>query len=172
MDSFMELAQERYSVRSYEDRPVEQEKLDLILEAARIAPSTANHQSTRVYVARSEEALAVVRRATTNHYGARTVLVFTYSRDEECHKHYQDDYTTGPQDASIAATHAMLEAWDLGVGSCWVNFYDPAVIREGLGIPAREVPVLLLLLGYASESAKPASLHAKKKSIAELVAYR
>ena len=73
--TFMELAKKRYSERFFDPRPVEDEKLQQILEAGRIVPTACNYQPQRFYVMRSPEALAKVKAVTPFHYNAPLVLL-------------------------------------------------------------------------------------------------
>ena len=79
---FMTLAKERYSVRDYKDTPIEEEKLQKILEAGRIAPTAKNNQAYRVYVLKSEVAIAKIRELSRCAFNAPVVVLFTYNIDE------------------------------------------------------------------------------------------
>ena len=168
---FLDLAKERYSVRSFSDRPVEQEKLDLILEAAHVAPTGKNSQPWRIYVLKSEEALEKINGLCKCIFGAPIVLLFTYDREEEWHSPFEEDIHAGVEDVSIVATHAMLEAWELGVGSIWVNLFHNTEVERAFAIPERECSVLLMPLGYAADDAKPSHHHATYRPLDELVTY-
>ena len=165
---FSKLIESRYSCKAYSDRPVEQEKLDRILEAGRLAPTAKNLQEQHIYVLRSEKALAAVDANTPCRYGAPAVLavafntknVFTYpggTRD------------SGVEDAAIVATHMILAAANEGVDSCWLNFFDPEKLAESLGLPADESVLMLMDLGYAKETAKPLPNHFSRKPLSETV---
>lgn len=169
---FMDLARERYSVRKYAPRAVERQKLEAVLEAARIAPSACNLQPWRVHVLQSADVLERYDELTTMRYGAPTVLVFTYDVAEDWKNPLEEGVHSGEQDASIAATQAMLEAQDLGLATLWCNCLPNAGVAEMLGLPASERVVLALDLGYAAPEAHPAHLHAKRKSLGELTDFR
>lgn len=168
---FNSLAKSRYSVRSFSDRKVEDEKLQKILEAAQVAPTACNNQPQRLYVVQSAEALAKLNAATRFIFGAGTVIVFTSKVSEEWKNPFTDQYHTGEIDVSIVCTHAMLQAWELGIGSCWVGYYDPEKIRAALGIPADEKIIALLPLGYPAEDCKPAGKHYENKPLEKTVKY-
>jgi nitroreductase len=136
--AFGDLALRRFSVRKYSERPVEQRKLDQVLEAARVAPTAKNLQPWRVHVLRSPEALAAFDELTTMRFGAPVVLVFTYSEDEDWKNPLEEGIHSGQQDASIAATHAMLQATELGLGTCWCNYLPNARVAALLGLPKSE----------------------------------
>lgn len=168
---FMKLAKERFSVRKFTDQPVEQEKLDVILEAGRVAPTACNKQPQKVYVLRSEEALAKINSLCKCIFGAKTVLMITCDKNLEWQNPLEAGVCAGVQDISIAATHMMLAAWEQGIGSCWVNYFAPTEIAKAFNLPDNEQLVLLMPLGYAAEGAKPAPLHEASRDIKEMVTY-
>ena len=78
-------------------------------------------------------------------------------------------YQSGETDASIVATHMMLQAWELGIGSCWVGWFNEANVRKELNLPDNLVVSCLLPMGYASEEAKPSKDHNSYLDINETV---
>ena len=158
-------------MRNYQATPIEEEKLHQILEAGRIAPTGANNQPQRVYVLRSAEALEKIRTITRCAFNAPVVLMIACDADAEWKSPLEPGFTVGQQDVSIVATQMMLEAWNLGIGSCWVNFFPNTETAKTFGLPDNEKPILLLPLGYAADDAKPAPMHFKKKSMEELVKF-
>lgn len=168
---FTDVIKDRFSVRDYADKPIEPEKLSAILEAGRIAPTAANRQPQRVYVIQSPEGLEKIRSITRCAFNAPTVLLFACDDDEQWKSPLEPGFTSGHQDVSIVATHMMLAAWDLGIGSCWVNFFPNSETAKAFGLPETEKAVLLLPIGYPAEGAKPAPMHTKKKDMDQLVRY-
>jgi len=168
---FMELAQKRYSVRKFADRPVEAEKLAQILAAGRIAPTAKNQQPQRIYVLQSAAAMAKLAELSPCVYGAPLALVFTYDRDEEWQNPYEEGVHSGVEDVSIVATHVMLQATELGLGTCWCNMFPNSKLEEALGLPKNERSVLFLLVGYAAPDAAPAPRHEECKDLATTVKY-
>lgn len=168
--NFMELAKARYSVRKFAATPVEPEKLNIVLEAARLAPSAKNLQPVHIYVVQSQEEMEKMRELTPCHYGAPMVLIFAKNTQEEW-RHPQEDLRSGAEDVAIAVTHAMLAATDVGLGSCWVKFFVPQDVARAYNLPAHIVPVALLPLGYAAADAAPADRHTQRKDLKELVTY-
>ena len=167
---FMELAKERYSVRSYSGKPVEQEKIDLILKAAQLAPTAVNFQPQRIYVLKSEEAMAKINRLCRCIYGAPMVFLICSDERKTWKSQTERGYSSGEMDCSIVCTHMMLEAWDLGIGSCWVRGFDKNKIAEAYGLPENLEPVAFLPLGYPAEGSHPAKgWHDKRKSLEETV---
>lgn len=159
--SFLELAQARYSVRSYKDIPIEEEKLKLVLEAGRIAPTACNNQPQKIYVAKSEEArkkLASVCRCT---FGAPVILVVCYDRTRDWKNKLMPPYESGETDAAIVCTHMMLQAFELGIGSCWVGYFNADAVSKALNLPENLTVSALLPIGYPGEDAQPAPMHSQ-----------
>lgn len=169
---FLELAKARFSVRKFSDREVEQEKLDKILEAGNVAPTAVNYQPQRIYVLKSEEALAKANSVCKCIYGAKTVLLFAYDTNEDWKNPKQEGIHSGQQDVSIVATHIMLEAWNLGIASCWVNLFLNDELEKTFDLPENEKSVLLMPIGYAADDAVPVEKwHNGCKAVEETVKY-
>lgn len=169
MESFLELARDRYAVKKFSDRPIEEEKLAQILEAGRIAPTAANKQAQRVYVLQSKEALMKINALSRCIYGAKTVLMVGYDANEDWKNPLEEGIHSGQQDASIVATHMMLEACDLGIGSCWVNMFPNTKTAKEFGLPENIKIVLLMPIGYAAEGSGPLPRHTDRKPIGDTV---
>ena len=167
---FKEVIRNRYSCKKYGSRQVEPDKLDAILEAGRLAPTAKNLQEQRIYVLQSEEALAKIDKATPCRYGAPTVLVVAYDRNN-VFTYPGGKKDSGAEDATIVATHMILAATDEGVDSCWLNFRDPAAVAKDLGLPESEEILMLMDLGYAAEGSGPLPNHGNRKPLEETVFY-
>ena len=167
---FERLAEERYSLRRFSDRPVEAEKLDAVLEAGRNAPTAHNNQPQRIFVLQSAGALEKADGCTGAHFHPPVMLVVAYDpaaawiREDDGKNH-------GEIDASIAATQMMLQAADLGLGTTYVGMFEPEKLRAAFPEMAGLVPIALLPLGYPAEGAHPARLHGDRKPLEELVKY-
>ncbi|MBR3397932.1 MAG: nitroreductase family protein [Lachnospiraceae bacterium] len=168
---FLELAKDRYSVRKFEDRPVEKEKLDYILEAGNVAPTAKNLQPQRIYVLQSVEALQKINELSPCVFGAKTVLVFAYNTDEEWQNPLEAGVHSGVEDVSIVATHVMLAAASIGLGTCWCNYFPNTKLEEALGLPSNEKTVLFMPVGYIAEGSVPSVNHSAVKEIGETVKY-
>ena len=170
--SFIDLAKSRYSVRSFSDKPVEPEKLEKILEAGRIAPTAKNLHPEKIYVLQSEQAISKIRTLSPCTYGAGTVLVVCYDEDLAWHSTNRPGYISGEMDASIITTHMMLQAWELGIGSCWVGVFNDKEVAEAFSLPANIKPVALMPLGYAAEDCLPREgMHLCPRTVEETIAY-
>ena len=168
---FTELARARCSVRKFDAKPIEEEKLRAILEAGNLAPTAKNLQPQRIYVVRSEENLKKIKGLTRCHFGAPVVLIFSYDREEEWKNPLEEGVHSGPQDVSIAATHVMLKAAEEGVGSVWVNLFSPAETKRVMGLPENETPLLLMPLGYPAPDASPDPRHTVRKPLGQTVRF-
>lgn len=166
---FKEVVKARYSCKKYGPRKVEAEKLNAILEAGRLAPTAKNLQEQRVYVVESEEGLKKIDEATPCRYGAPTVLVVAFDKNN-VFTYPGGKRDSGVEDATIVATHMMLAAADEGVDSCWLNFLDPDKTAQILGLPENEEVLMVLDLGYAAEGAGPLPNHTSRKPLSETVA--
>ncbi len=168
---FLDLVKERYSVRRYSDQVVEQEKLDLILEAGRVAPTAVNNQPQKIYVLQSRDALDKIN-SVANTYNAPVVLLLCADMDQVWKSPLEENYDTSEMDVSIVGTHMMLEAWNVGVGSLWIRYFDSKKVKEVFSLPENVKPVCLLCLGYPSKDCHPSSrLHGNRKTIEETVTY-
>ncbi|MCI2113977.1 MAG: nitroreductase family protein [Acidaminococcus sp.] len=169
MKNFLTLAKERYSVREYLDKPIEPEKMEKILTAAKVAPTAANHQPFRIYILKSEKALETIRSLTPCAFNAPVVLMMTYSQSEQWKHPQEQEVVAGQEDVSIVATHIMLQAWDLGIASCWVNAFPHKKTEEVFHIPEDEKVVLLMPLGYGNPEYRPTPKHTIFRDKDELV---
>ena len=167
---FKAVVQNRYSCKKYSDRPVEAEKLNAILEAGRLAPTAKNLQEQHVYVLQSAEALAKVDAITPCRYGAPTVLVVAFDKNN-VFTYPGGKRDSGVEDATIVATHMILAAADEGIDSCWVNFLDPEKLAQALNLPENEEVLMVMDLGYAAEGAGPLANHSSRKPLSETVSY-
>ena len=167
---FTDVVKGRYSCKKYSDRPLEKEKLDAILEAGRVAPTAKNLQEQKVYVVQSAQMLAKIDEVTPCRYGAPTVLIVAFDRDN-VFTYPGGKGDSGVEDATIVATHMILGAYNEGVDSCWINFLDPEKMAQALGLPENEEVLMAMDLGYAAEGAGPLPNHSSRKEIGETVSY-
>ena len=168
MTAFLELAKARYSVRKYKPAPVEQEKLEKILEAGRVAPTAHNNQPHRIKVLTDAGDLAKMDGCTRCRFGAPAALLICYDKNESWKRSF-DGADSGEVDASIITTHMMMEAQDLGLGTCWVMYFDPAKTIEAFALPEHIVPLAFLPLGYPADDAAPGPMHGERLALEEIL---
>lgn len=168
MTDFLELARDRYPCRAFTDRPVEPEKIDALLAAAVAAPTAVDRQPWRAWVVESPEAVERLSACTRFSFGARVFVVVGAVADEAWVRKY-DGRNFADVDASIVATHVMLAAHDLGLGTTWVGHFDAPAVKEAFPEMAPYDLVALFPLGYPAEGDEPAPMHFKRRPMEELV---
>lgn len=166
---FLQLATDRYSVRSFTSTPVEQDVIDLILKAGQVAPTAVNSQPQKIYVVNSAEGMEKMNALSPCMYGAPHCFIFCYSDENVVPRGEDGNY--GEIDVTIVLTHMMLEAANLGVGTCPVGYFDKDKLMEELDLPDTEHPILVMPFGYASPDSKPSDRHFSYRPITETVEY-
>ena len=177
MKTFLELAQNRQSDRAYSDKPVELEKLERILEAARIAPSACNAQPWKIIVVSDAEKRMLVADATANkllamnHFTKQAPIQLVILEENAnltstvggwaTEKHYPH------LDLGILASHITLAATDEGLGSCIIGWRDEKKVRNALDIPKNKRVMLVILLGYSAQPLR----NKKRKTKEEIISY-
>jgi nitroreductase len=156
----------RRSVRHYDPREVEQEKLDLVLEAARLSPSAANQQQWKFILVRDKELLEKLYIASENQPSvkeapAAIVVCATGNRVMTCGQ------PTETVDPSIATSYLILQAHELGLGTCWLGRFHAEQVKDALAIPEDVTVVAVTPIGYPAEEppARP------RKTAAEVISY-
>lgn len=166
---FLELARQRYSVRAYKSTPVEAEKLQEVLEAARVAPTACNLQPFRLIVIHTKGREEELGRIYSPSWFVQSPIVIcicgipSQSWVRRDHKNYRD------VDVAIAMDHLILAATDLGLGTCWVGAFDAEEARKVLRLPADVEPIAFTPLGYPDD--QPSHRHKIRKPMDELVRY-
>lgn len=163
-----DLIRDRYSVRKYADKPVEQDKLEKILAAGAAAPTAKNLQPQRIYVLESEQALAKIRDITRCAFNAPVVLMVCGSKEEAWVNPF-NGRSSAEMDCSIVTTQMMLQAQALGLGTCWVCWFDVEQTKQAFRIPEDQELYALLPLGYPAEESKPSAMHDSRKPLEETV---
>jgi nitroreductase len=167
----MEISQliiERFSVRGYKSDPVEPEKINAMLEAARMAPSAANRQPYRLYVIKTAGREELLRKVYNSDWFVQAPYVICVcTLASLAWERKTDNQSYALVDAAIFLDHLILKATDLGLGTCWIAAFDPEAAREVLSLPEEETPVLFTPLGYPDAAARPK----RRKTLDELVRY-
>lgn len=151
----LEAIRSRRSIRSYLPRPVEEEKLTQVLEAARLAPSANNRQDWKFIVVRDaarRQKLVVPCNNQTFIADAPIVIVACTT---DAKRTMRSGYQCAAVDVSIAVDHLTLAATALGLGTCWIGAFDAKKVAAVLDLPPEVVPVHVLPLGYPAETPDP-----------------
>jgi nitroreductase len=161
-----EAMEKRYSVRTYEDRPVEKDKLERVLNAARIAPSASNKQDWKFVVVQDAGLRAqLAEKAGQNLCVKAPVVIAAVSLKPE--RFMRCGIKAGTVDCAIAIDHMTLAAVAEGLGTCWIGSFEQDGCREVLGVPESAKIVELMVLGYPADSARPKD----RKALDEVVCH-
>lgn len=158
--SLPELMRTRRSVRSYQQRPVEEEKLEQVLEAARLAPSAANRQPWRYIIVDDHETKERLRAAYDKEWFTQAPLIVVACGvpDEAWKKRrifppQTEEYWK--VDVAISLQNLIMAAWEQGLGSCWIAAFDENKTKSVLGIPKNVRVLAMTPLGYPQDSQEP-----------------
>ena len=164
---FDTLIRERYSVRAYLDKPVEEKKLRKVLETAVLAPTAANRQAFRLIVLSTSEREKELRTIYSKDWFTQAPYVICVCSLPSQAWTRKDGKSYGDVDAAIVMDHLILAAADQGLGTCWVGAFDAQAAREVLNLPDDAEPVAFTPLGYPADKPKAK----KRKALEELVTY-
>ena len=165
---FNTVMQRRYSCRAFSPNPVEQEKVDRILEAGRIAPTAVNKQPVHVWAVSNPETLEAIKSVTRSNYGAPLILVVGCRPTDAWVRRY-DGKNGAEVDASIVATYLMLAAGNEGLATLWVGSFDPALLKKILpGVDDYEL-VAMINVGYPADGSAPSAMHGSRIPVEEFV---
>ncbi len=164
---FSELIQKRYSVRAYKPDPVEEDKLQQVLEAARLAPTAANRQPFQLIVIHTEGRGAELQRIYHRAWFTEAPLILCACAIPDRGWVRMDGKPYTDVDVAIAMDHLILAATNLGLGTCWIAAFDPTAARDVLGLPDGVEPIVFTPLGYPAD--RPGGK--KRKPLSDLVRY-
>lgn len=145
--------QTRKSTRMYLDKPVEPERLNKLLDAARLAPSASNRQEWRFVIVNDRETIGKLSRSSCIQAfigNAPVIIAACAETDGHVMQCGQPSY---PIDVAIALDHLSLAAVELGLGTCWIGMFDEAKVKNALNIPEKARVVALMVLGYPADPA-------------------
>ena len=160
----------RRSCRAYRPDPVEEEKLDKIIEAALAAPTAVNYQPVRLWSLRSEDAIEKFLSCTKFEFFKNiSAVIVVGGKLDEAWVRPADKRCFADVDASIVATHIMLEIHDLGLGSTWIGHFDaPRLAGLFPDMGGCEL-IAAFPIGYLAEDCEPSPRHSQRRSRSELV---
>jgi nitroreductase len=164
---FSELIKARYSVRAYTRAPVEEEKLQQVLEAAQLAPTAANRQPFQIIVIHTEGREDELKRIYGRDWFVQPPLIICACGIPAENWVRVDGKNYNDVDVTIAMDHLILAAADLGLGTCWIAAFDPDAARDVLNLPDGVEPIAFTPLGYPADTPRTK----RRKSLEELVRY-
>ena len=159
-----EAIKKRYSCRAYQDKPIEQEKLDKIFEAARQAPSAKNLQDWRFVVVTDKKRKQQVADCTNQAqaFGQAGAIIAACS---VCSDTMRCGQQIAPIDVSIALEHIALAATELGLATCWIGSFDVEKVRQILEIPKDIAIIELMALGYPADGRRQTTREPMKNMV-------
>jgi nitroreductase len=165
---FSELVVKRYSVRAYKPDPVEGDKLQQVLQAARLAPTAANRQPFQIIVIHTAGREAELKRIYNRDWFVQPPLVIcACGTPAQGWVRGKDGKNYNKVDVAIAMDHLILAAANLGLGTCWIAAFDPTAARGVLHLPDDVEPIAFTPLGYPADQPRPK----ERKALSELVRY-
>ena len=165
---FEQLVKARSSVRGYRPDQVEKEKMDKILQAARLAPTAVNMQPFRILVINTEGKTDQLKTVYHREWFSQAPVILGIMAVKSEAWTRKDGRNHAIIDATIVMDHMILAAAEQGLGTCWVCNFDPDAAREVFKIPPFADPVAFTPVGYPSEEkTKPK----KRKELSDLVVY-
>ena len=165
MNTFLDLALKRFSARKFSDKPIEQDKIDYILAAAKASPTARNMQPQKIYLIKSEQGIEKAEAVSPCIYGSKYVFMLC-TDGTDAHNAF-NDHPYGETDIAIVCTHMMLAAKDVGVDSCWVGHLNTEKAKELFELPENETVWCFLPVGYIADDCEPADRHTIRKDISE-----
>lgn len=164
---FLELANKRYSCRAYKSDPVEDNKLQQILEAARLAPTACNLQPFQLIVIHTKGREADLRRIYSSSWFTQAPIIICACGIPSESWRRRDGKNYCEVDVTIAMDHLVMAAASLGLGTCWIGAFNPEAARQILGLPDDVEPIAFTPLGYPADRPGRKS----RKSLTEIVRY-
>ena len=164
---FLDLAKERFSCRKFNDKPVEQEKIDKIIQAGLLAPTAVNKQPFRIFEIKAEN-VEKLKKATPFTFGAPIFLAIGADTDNAYVRSF-DNKNFAEIDATIVATHMMLEIHNLGLGTTWVGHFDESILKTEFPQMKDYSIVAIFPVGYPAEDVTISPTHYQYKNQEEIL---
>lgn len=163
--NFLDLVKQRYSCRSYQNKSVEQEKLDYVMDCARLAPSAVNKQPWLFRIVSDDASKAKLQECYDRDWfkTAPMYIICSILHDEEWIRY--DGKHHGNIDIAIAIEHLCLAATEQGLATCWVCNFNVEKCKKNFDIHADEDPTVIIPIGYAADQ----PTEKKRKPISEII---
>jgi len=170
MTNFLDLARKRYSCRSYDSRQVEKEKLELILEAGRVAPSACNLQPWHFFVLQYRD-LEKIHQVYPREWFRTAPCVIVICGDHRTSWKRGDGKDHCDVDVAIATDHMTLQATELGLATCWICAFDANKTSTLLKLPGYLEPIVLLPVGYPLDKVDTGRHSKLRNPLSQFVTY-
>ena len=167
--NFIEIAKSRFSVRSYKSAPIEENKLALVLEAFRVAPSAVNFQPWHLLILKNNDSKEKIYEAYPREWLKTAPIIMVACCDHSLSWKRSDGKDHADIDISIAVDHLSLQATELGLGTCWVCNFNVAVLKNNLDLPENIEPIVIIPLGYPTDKPDIGRHDSKRKPISDFV---
>ena len=165
--SLLELISKRRSIRQYLSDDIEQEKLDYLMECARLAPSAANKQPWTFLIIKDSDKKALLQKCYSSAwFTSPPVYILALGDKNQSWKRSYDQKDHYDIDLSIALEHIVLAAAENNLGSCWVCAFNAELCHELFALPDNLIPVAILALGYPAKKEEKVT---NRKSMKEIV---
>ena len=166
---FSNLIRSRYSVREYEDLPVQKDQLIKVLDAGRVAPSAVNFQPWHFIAVTKPEQMAKVHEAYPRGWFKKVKNCIVVCGDHNAGWKRQNDGKDHTDiDVAIAVDHMTLQATEIGLGTCWICNFNPKRLTEEFHLPPHLEPIVIISIGHPASKEIPVK---KRKSLEEIVSW-
>jgi len=165
--NLLELISERRSVREYLPDNIEQEKIDYLMECARLAPSAANFQPWKFLMVTNPQTKALLQKCyPAKWFTSAPMYIVALGDSNRSWKRDYDGKDYYDVDVAIALEHIVLAAVEKELGTCWVCHFNADMCRELLNLPENEIPVAILTVGYPAKKSERVT---NRKPISEII---
>lgn len=165
--TFLELVKNRKSIRQYTSQEVEKEKLEYVLESARLAPSAANNQPWQFWIIKNKEVKHLIQQCYPAKWLCEApIYIVAFSDTSQSWKRSFDKKDHADIDIAIAVEHICLAAAEQGLGTCWVCNFDIHKFTELLNVPENLKPAVIIPIGYTTQTV---SRNISRKSNEEII---
>ena len=165
---FEKVIKERTSTRKFKNTKIDNELINKILQAGRLAPTAKNQQPQKIYIITSHEGLDKIDKVTPCRYNAPVCLLVCSDKEIAWKK---EEYCSYEMDATIVATHMILEATNIGVDNIWIRNFNRSDITKVFNLPKNIIPICIIPLGYKEENTPINPLHNQRKDISLTTEY-
>ena len=166
---FLELAKERFSCRKFSEKPVEQEKIDKIVQAGLLAPTAVNKQPVKIFEI-NKDSIDKLKKSTPFTFEANLFLAIGADNQNSYVRNF-DNKNFAEIDAAIVATHMMLEVHNLGLGTTWVGHFDENILKTEFPQMKNYSIIAIFPIGYPASDVQISPSHYQSKCKEEILEF-